>query len=274
MKMTNARAIPCNRLMKGGLILAAVTMLAAPALAAPITYTDTHGDQVGSTNKARDIWSATIDNDASNFIITINLDPGATLGTVNFNYGVGITTGPGANGDLSTNPATHGNPYNRALSIDSSLGGMTDWIGMFPAGGSGTVTSPFTSYGFNDYTWSSATGLWTKINTVASGQPMATQAGQTGLSSITVTVPFANFANLDLSVGQTVKFDIYSTGTAAGQTAYDSLAFSDPTNGSNSATLQYNGLTLLSYTIQTPVPEPTALAGLTPLLLTLRRRRS
>ncbi len=64
---------------------AAVLGLATSGLrAAPMLFTDTHGDQVGSTNKARDIWSVTVDNDASNLIITINLDPGATLGTVSF----------------------------------------------------------------------------------------------------------------------------------------------------------------------------------------------
>lgn len=261
--------------------VAAVALVAVPSAlwAAPVTYTDAHGEQVGSTNKARDIWSASIDDDGSNFIITINLDPGATLGTVTFDYGIGITAGPGANGDTSANATTHGNPYQRALSIDSSLGGMTDWIGLFPAGGAGTAASPWTSYGFNDYTWSSTTGAWTKVNTVSSGQPMVTQGGNAGLSSITVTVPLSNFANLDLSAGKTIYFDIYSTGTSAGQTAYDSLVDTLPTNSSNSSTAQFNGLTLDSYTMQgaaAVLPEPlastVALPGLAVLCRPSRRR--
>jgi len=65
------------------------------------------------------------------------------------------------------NATTHGNPYGRAISIDSSLGGMTDWIGIFGAGGSGSGTSPYTSFGFNDYVFGTPTstspaGKWTE----------------------------------------------------------------------------------------------------------------
>ena len=244
-------------------------------------YTDTAGDQVGSTNPARDIRSATITNDATNFYITINLNPAATLGTVSFDYGIGITTGsPTAGGDTSANATTHGNPYARTISIDSSLGGMMDWIGLFPAGGAGTVASPWTSYGFNDYVFgtpgsSEPANVWTKIETVSGGQPMATQNSQTGLSSITVTVPLADFiSNLNLVPGATIDFDIYSTGTSAGQTAYDSLADSAPTNATNSATTQYNGTVLDSYTLQVPEPATLGLLGVGSLVLMKRRGKS
>ncbi len=49
--------------------------------------------------------------------------------------------------------------------------------------------------------------------------------------------------------GSSFLFDIYSTGTSAGQTAYDSLADQTATNGTNSATAQYNGTTLDMYTL-------------------------
>jgi hypothetical protein len=226
-------------------------------------YTDAHSDQVGSTNVLRDIWGATITNDATNLIITIQFNPTANMASGGaFNYGVGITTGdPSAGGDLQTNATTHGNPYNRTLSIDSTFGGMTDWIGIFGAGGSGNGTSPYSSYGFNDYFWtpSSTTppGAWTKVETQASGMPLFNGSGSND-STITVTVPMSDFSNLSLTPGATFDFDIYSTGTSAGQTAYDSLADQSATNGTNSPTTQYNGTTLDSYTIQS-VPEPAAL---------------
>jgi len=258
------RAIVCGAVVLGA--------MGTRAQAAPVLYTDTQADQVGSTNKARDIWSVTMNNDATNLIITINLDPGATLGTVSFDYGIGITTGAGAGGDLSTNATTHGNPYQRTISIASSLGGMTDWIGLFPAGGAGTAANPWTSYGFNDYVWNGTT--WgTAVHTVGSGQPMATQNAQTGLSSITAVVPMADLANLNLQLGSTFLFDVYSTGTGAGQTAYDSLADASATNATNSATTQYDGTTLLTYTVQV-VPEPSSLGALSLLGLPLLRRRS
>jgi hypothetical protein len=271
---------------------AAALGLAAPVQAAIFQalspYTDAQGDQVGSTNKDRDIWSATISNDATNLIITINLNPAADLSAGgNFNYGIGITTGsPTAGGDTSAS-ADLGNPYGRAISIDSSLGGMTDWIGLFGAGGSGangSASKPFTSYGFNDYVYGTPTstspaGVWTKIENVASGEPISPQSPNTTNSSMTITVPLADFAaNLSLVPGTTFDFDIYSTGSGSGNSgnAYDSLADQSATNGTNSGTTQYNGTVLDSYTITAVVPEPTTLSllGCGGLLLLKRRAKA
>ncbi len=243
-------------------------------------YTDATGDQVGSTNMLRDLWSATITNDQTNFYFTINLNPAANLATGGaFNYGIGITTGSlTAGGDTSAG-ADHGNPYSRTISIDGpTFGGMTDWIGIFGAGGSGSGTSPYTSYGFNDYVYGTPgstepSGVWTKIDTVLSGEPMAAQPPGTSPSSVTVAVPMSDFAsNLSLMPGTTIDFDIYSTGTSAGQTAYDSLADQSPTNATNSGTTQYNGTVLDSYTIEVPEPATAVLCGLGCIGL-LRRRR-
>jgi hypothetical protein len=137
------------------------------------------------------------------------------------------------------------------------------------------VASPFTSYGFNTYAWNTngSSLTWSKTDQVASGQPIS--AGPAGTNNtITVTVPLIDFAaNLPSTPGTTFYFDVYSTGTSAGQTAYDSLAFQGPIQGSFSATAQYNGTVLDQYTIAS-VPEPNTLAlGAAGMLsLTLFRR--
>jgi hypothetical protein len=244
------------------------------------TYTDVLGDGQGSANFLRDLSSATIANDANNLYITFNINPGGNLATGgSFNYVIGITTGNlSAGGDTSA-ATDHGNPYGRAISFDSSFGGMTDFIGVFGAGGSGTVASPFTSYGFNDYVYgtptsSSPVGVWTKINTVSSGEPLSSQPSTSIPNSITLTVPMSDFSdNLSLTPGTTIDFDVDSTGTSGNQTAYDSLVVQGPIQATYSSTAQFNETTLDQYTIAA-VPEPTtlALAGLSGLSLMLFRR--
>jgi hypothetical protein len=246
------------------------------------TYTDVLGDGQGSANLLRDLSSATIANDANNLYITLNINPSGNLATGgSFNYIIGITTGnPSAGGDTSANATTHGNAYGRSISFDSSFGGMTDFIGVFGAGGSGSVASPFTSYGFNDYVFGTPTstspaGVWTKINTVSSGEPLSSQPSTSIPNQITLTVPMSDFAaNLALTPGTTIDFDICSTGTSGNQTAYDSLVVQGAIQGTYSSTYQFNETTLDQYTI-TAVPEPAtlSLAGLAGLSLMLIRRQ-
>ena len=271
--------------MKKRAILAAASLVgfAGTGLrASPIIYTDTQGDSLGSTNGGRDIVSTTIDNSPTTLSITIELDPTTTtnasgtetpanIATSTYNYAIGITSGSG--GDTSAS-ADHGNPYSRAISFDSTtLGGMTDFIGIFGAGGAGTVASPYTSYGFNDYVYTAS--KWTVKDTVASGQPISATGGDASANTITLSVPLADFTNLNTAAGSTFGFDVFSTGNGAGQTAYDSLANPSPTQtpATYSSTAQYNATVIDNYTVQ--VPEPTSLSlvavGVAGLL---RRRRS
>ncbi len=245
----------------------------------------------GSANALRAINFATIANDANNLYITLAINPAGNLATGGaFNYVVGITTGnPSAGGDTSANATTHGNAYDRDISFSSSFGGMTDFIGIFGAGGSGSVSSPYTSYGFNDYVFgtpnsTSPAGVWTKTDTVSSGQPLSDQPSTSIPNEITITVPLADFAdNLSLTPGTTIDFDIDSTGTSANTTAYGSLA--DPNliqpgvpAGSSaspySGSYQFNETELDQYTITaTPEPGTLALVSLGGFSLMLFRRR-
>ena len=237
------------------------------------TYTDVLGDGQGSSNKGRDISSVTIANDATYLYITIALSPTGNIGTQgSFNYVMAITSGnPAAGGDTSAS-ADLGNPWGRAISIDSSFGGMTDWIGAFGAGGSGSASSPFTSFGFNDWVYSG--GTWTQVENVPSGEPIGMQPSTSTPNEFTLTVPLSDLSNLNLTPGSSFDFDVDSTGTSAGQTAYDSLVVQGPIQGTYSSTAQFNATTLDQYTIAA-VPEPAtlALAGFSGLLLTFFRRQ-
>jgi PEP-CTERM motif len=239
----------------------------------------------GSANLGREINYATIVNDANNLYITVALTPAANLETEgSFNYVMDITSGnPSAGGDTSANATTHGNAYGRAISIDSSFGGMTYWVGAYGAGGSGSVSSPFTSFGFNDYAWNGS--ACTQIENVTSGQSISSQPSTSANNQFTLTIPLSD---LNLTVGSTFDFDIDSTGTSGNQTAYGSLVTgpvqggtyylngtSMTGSGTYSSTYQFNETVLDQYTV-TAVPEPAtiALAGLAGLsLMAFRRQR-
>jgi hypothetical protein len=245
------------------------------------------GDGQGSSNQDRDINSATITNDNTNLYITIYLSTTANLGSGgSFNYAIGMTPGnSNAGGDTSADTTNHGNPYKRAISIDSSFGGMTDFIGLFQTNGAGTTGSPYMNMGFNDYSFSGtpAAPVWTQIENVSPGQSLIMQPSTSTFNAMTITVPMSDFsANIPMAVGDSFDFDIWVTGTSGGQTAYESLANNaptqdppgDPTAGNTfNATAQFNATQLDQYTIQAVVPEPASLSMVVIAGLGLMTRR-
>jgi hypothetical protein len=246
------------------------------------TYTGSNTGQ-GSANKGREIYSATLANDANNLYLTLALNPNGNATTQGgFDYLMVITSGnPSAGGDTSANATTHGNAYDRAISIDGGFGGMTDMIGIYTPNSS----SPY-SFGFNDWTYTG--GSWVEQNNYATGVTIVNGSGGNP-TELTLTAPLSDFPNLTLTPGSTFDFDIDSTGTGSGQTAYGDLALPGAVQGGTyyvnggsamsgsgtySATYQFNETTLDQYTVG-PVPEPAtlALAGLSGLSLILFRRQ-
>ncbi len=241
----------------------------------------------GSANKGREVYSATIANDANNLYITLALNPLGNIKTQGaFDYIMPITSGnPSAGGDTSANTNTLGNAYDRTISIDSGFGGMTDMIGIYGAGGAGSVGSPYTSYGLN--TWNFTGGVWTQINNYATGGAIVNGVSNNP-TSISFTVPLSDFPNLALTAGSTFDFDFDSTGTGTGQTAYGDLVLPGPVqggiyyyngslagtnSGTYSASYQFNETVLDQYTV---VPEPATIGlVLVGLLgaLAIRRRK-
>jgi hypothetical protein len=243
----------------------------------------------GSANKGREISSATIFNDANNLYITLALNPNGNLETQgSFDYLMVITSGnPSAGGDTEADVTTDGNAYDRAISIDSGFGGMTDMIGLFgagPSGANGSAAHPFTSFGFNDWTFSG--GTWAQANNYATGGTIVNgSAGNP--TEISFTVPMSDLPNLNWTPGSTFDFDFDSTGTGTGQTAYGDLVLPGPVQGGTyyvngtsttgsgtySATYQFNETTLDQYTVgAAPEPGTLALAGLSGLSLLVFRR--
>jgi len=281
-----------SRQIKGLVIALGVMGLAAysATYADTISVTGTAGTTYpgndvgqGSANRGREISSATISNDANNLYITLAMDPGGNIENQGaFDYLMVITSGAGGDSQANTN----GNPYLRAISIDSGFGGMTDMIGLYGAGGNGGSITPYTSYGFNDWVYTGSS--WTQMNNYATGGTIVNGVSNNP-TAIRFTVPFSDLSNLNLTPGGTFDFDFDATGTGAGQTAYGDLVLPGPVQGgiyytagdnvrtnagTYSATYQFNETVLDQYTVAVPEPSTMMLvaAGAGSLLF-LRRRR-
>ncbi len=220
-----------------------ITLLGAASVAQGATiYTDATGDNFDG-NAHMDIASVEVDSTATTISFTVTTSGVIGSGTDWGKYLVGISTGAGT-GDTSS-------PVGNAWGRDISMADGTDaWIGSWVDSGGGAQA--FTYGG----------GSWTQNKEVT-----PTIVG----NSVSFTF---DLVDLGLSVGQTIGFDVYTSGGNGGDGPNDALAnpnqtiadwgdpYSTPASGTGGQ---------LSFTI---VPEPgVTLLGAFAGLLLLRRRR-
>lgn len=219
------------------LALAALTLTALPAFAD--LYTDATGDLNVGTFDNIDITSVMVTNTSTDITFQINLN-GSPVATNWGKYNI-IMNSPGVTGG---DTGSSGNPWVRPYSL---AGGANKFIG----GWADAATS-------NSQLWTYTGGAWSQDSTFTS---MITSAG------ISYTV---SLASLGLMAGDTLLFDVATSGGGNNDTAVDSLGRSSGEVSNWSDTTVLNGV---SYKV-TPVPEPATLTALgVGAVAVLRRRR-
>ncbi len=229
--------------MKSLLCLLALPLLATLPVHGATTYTDTIGDNFDG-NSNMDIASVVVDSSATSITFTINLAGPITSPNDWGKYLVGIT----ANSSTGDTGDPVGNPWGRNLRMAD---GMDAFVGSWADGGGGAQS----------FTWGG--GSWTQ-NGDASSLTL-------GASSSSFTF---NLTDLGLSAGQSIGFDVYTTGENGGDGPNDAVANPNQTtsNWGDPYTTPGSGTGgQLSYTI---VPEVSvSLLGALAGLFLLRRRR-
>lgn len=239
--------------------LVAVSLIGSiPAMA--VTYSDATGEvnvdggPVGGGTL--DIVSMEVVNTLSDITFTLTVNGNITT-TDWGNFMIGIA-------NQNTAGSTTGNGWARPINLDAGGGnGMTHWIGSWVNGGGGSQLWTYDGLGVGGGTSSNWSGP-----AVLAGYTL-TPAAQ---STITYSV---NLAALGLSVGDTIAFDAYSSGSGGTDSAVDSLSNPNTSITTWGQTYTSDGTTgLSSYTV---VPEPTSVAlfGLGSLLMSrfIRRRK-
>jgi hypothetical protein len=209
--------------------LAALVALLVPTCASAAFYADAVGDVAvpGNPFPHIDIASVSVSNTATDLSFTINLD-GNPVATDWGKYMVGIDSVAG--GDAV------GNGWGRPIGMSS---GMDYWLGSWVDSGNGMELRTW-----NGSSWFLQAASYNAI------PPLATPTKTT--SSVTLTVPL-NYVGL--VPGDTIKFDVYTSGGGGGDGAVDALGNPTPSI-SNWGDYYNSGNNVLSYTV---VPEPTTI---------------
>jgi hypothetical protein len=221
-------------------IAAAAALLGTAGLASAAIFTDATGENFDG-NAHMDIASVEVTNTLTDITFKINLNGSIANPTDWGKYLVGIDTNSGT-GDTG-NPV--GNPWGRNIRMSA---GMDAFIGSWVDGGGGAQPWTFTS-------------SWTQNGQVT---PVL------GTTSTTITVPLST---LNLVPGQTINFDVYSSGGNGGDSANDALGLATQTI--NDWQVPYDsGNNVRSYTLAVPEPATIGALGLAGLSLLARRRRA
>ncbi|MFT3785750.1 MAG: PEP-CTERM sorting domain-containing protein [Tepidisphaeraceae bacterium] len=218
----------------------AATLVSAPLVSAA-TFLDSQNDNFDG-NSNMDIAVVDVSNTASTITFTVTTRGSLASPSDWGKYCIGIDTGAGT-GDFGN--ANVGNPWGRNIIMAS---GMDAWVGSWVDSGGGAQA------------WKYSAGVWSQG---ASATPTLTS------TSTTFTLPLADFG---LSVGQTILFDVYSTGGNGGDSAND--ASSNPLQSTSGWGGPYVTPAGTGHSYSILVPEPTTIAGLATVgLLALRRRK-
>lgn len=228
------------------LALAAVAGLALTGAAKADFYFDSVGDTFTSAGSGiLDIVAVEVTNDLTNinFAITVLGDVDSTDWG---KYMIGIRN-PGV-ASLSSS-----NGWGRPIEL---TGGMNAWIGSWVDSGNAFQT------------WSYASGSWSQtggVGTFAGGPAVPGMVITKSGNQVNITAPLAT---LDIAVGSTIVFDIYTSGGGGGDSAIDSLT--NPGTAASDWGTPYAGGGSEYFVVPTP---GAAALGLAAAALVGRRRR-
>jgi hypothetical protein len=229
------------KLRKIGALGVAVAMMLVGQSGADL-YNDAIGDEA-FPNPHMDIVSVEVMNDASDIMFTINLT-GDPIATDWGKYLVAIDSVIG--GD------TVGNGWGRPISMPS---GMDYWIGSWVDWGDGAEV----------YSWSSS-NTWDLVDAAYGADSTDMLLPVKTTNSVTLTT---SLASMGLGVGDTLVFDVFTTGGGGTDGAIDALSDPNPTVAGWSD--QYDSGSTLSYTV-IPEPATVGLVGLFGLGMLVSRR--
>lgn len=218
----------------------AVGLALCAGLASAGVYNDSTGELFDNGFTHLDIVSVTMTNDASNLYISIQTSGNLDVDSWG-NYMVAIDSGAGGTADNPWGP--------RPMDFGGVM--IDSWIGTWANDGGSGIGGQVWNFGAG---WSLDAGL--------SGSDDSQHAAGRQVFSVAL-------ADLGLSIGQTIFFDVMSSGTGGGDGGVDhlsNLAQSMAGWGSTSFSSQFHAYTLI------PTPSTAALLGLGGLVA-LRRRR-
>lgn len=185
-----------------------ITITAAALLAASTSdsWAETYADPTGDTfpvNAILDITSLEVTNTATDMIFKIKL-AGNPVATDWGKYMIGIQVTNGAAGDIA------GNGWGRPISIGAGagpVGGMNYWVGSWADSGNGAELRNYT-------------GAWSLQSATYNPNPDALTISK---NTNSVTIQF-KYSGLGAVFGDTIYFDVYSSGGGGGDSAVDALS--------------------------------------------------